>query len=1001
MAGKLSAKKLLAEYNSKCYRQFIVNDDLELILPQPSQVPWIGASRRRDTYRKTYSHQGNDHHIKFITKNESPYAFLWKTDAKKLVEAVRWGIIRPNSITGSVIATLGHYRVLTHERVVKGMVSNRQATKLQLLDLYQDRFTALQPLESMVNKELPLSAVQDILRVYSGELEKIKSNLSYYLPEIGDSSVNTTILQKIKSDIDQDIQKTHDYINLLEQPSYVESVLKARGPASIITYVKQQMINGLYELQGLNQDITYDNQQGFALTRGIFNDLIEDARKEIDDHQPDLQNIVTDKHHGIFSDHSSQPITYDFEVEQLNPAREREILMAISFIENWDSLHAEAGGGFSISNGRSSQPLSTIAATYWRTHLSWRALLHSMTSFVINFFKGMIIPTQPWDEEPWNDPDFHLVCTELKRHARPNEPLWQKPFRFFKRIIYIFIDIFKGVRDIGSRLVFKMPDQLINDWECTSELEELQDTLSNATLKINTMNSHHESLMNDLLRQCEFISDQNIGVATSHLAHIDYELTPGPQNDVLTVMARALNGVCSFFSHTIYAKDPLAGLIFTSAYGLGASAIFLPTQTAMFTGSDYVQKFSVFAYSLASSQWGAAVAGSSSQAQCAAIIWDSLMRGPNGRAFTAAHKFGQDPLTISAYFASAYTLGYFLVNGVSGHQIPWLSEHLRADLGALPETGYPIIGGKFAIVLYEGLLAEYKDQLPFQLLPGQAPSLQSAERVDNQRVINRLLLAIWLSKHANELPKLDSLQLVMLSRQIDDLFDRKESRSLHKLLYPERKLSIAFQLFSSPLAYIPRLLRLLASPGVAFLAFLCQKSKPFEPIKRAYTDLIERIKSDLSCLIIFASYMLNIPYMMVSSLLKITAYIGIMLISRIALLVSGSPSHRLHKAIAAVHRWSKNVSEYLFPATILENVACAHPVHTLRQVESSYAKLSRKINSQQVVATHLVSASQQSEQSSPVALVDSIISEQATPDSVMDSDHLVEISLPVLVPVVS
>ena len=131
----------------------MLNNDKKLTLPQLSSVPGIGVSKRKNVYKKNISHPDSTQHIAFITKNNEPHGFLWRTTPQQIKKAVRWGIINTQSITGKAISALGNYRTVAHKRIAKGMMSNSQAVKLKLLDIYQERFEALQTIESLVNKD--------------------------------------------------------------------------------------------------------------------------------------------------------------------------------------------------------------------------------------------------------------------------------------------------------------------------------------------------------------------------------------------------------------------------------------------------------------------------------------------------------------------------------------------------------------------------------------------------------------------------------------------------------------------------------------------------------------------------------------------------------------------------------------------------------------------------------------------------------------------------------
>lgn len=946
MSGTDSAKTLLAEYNQRHYRAFTLNSFEVLTLPEISVVPWVGASKRRDFFEKKISHPKSDHHVKFITKNREPEAFLWQTNAEQLKKAVRWGIVRTHSITAKVISALGEYRVVAHERVAKGMVSNSQAVKLKLLELFQDRFEALQEIESLVNKQNTITDYKEAIGRYIQNLDAIYKKLDSYFCEVTPAGLDKNTIVQIKGDIRADINRADAYLTSVKDND--KSLLthsNARGQDSIVEFVKQQMIHGLYELQGINQDISYSKQRYFALTRGDMNDVIENARKEIDDHQADARNAVRATHHGLYSANNDALLTYDFSADELTPAREREVLLAISFIEGWDKLQNTENAPPAVSNESGTEILDTIAATRWKNHRTVKALFKSVGYFILNIFKGVFVSTHPWEEESWNNGTFHLVAAELRAHARPNEPMWWKPVRFFMKIAYAMMDVFQGVRDFGTGLVFRMPADVFNDWESSQSLPPLVDTLTAASDEINRNKIIEQNHLKEILRRCGYSSLEETLPTKSKLASVEYALSAGEQNDVLTSIARGLNEFGSFFSHNIYAKDPMGGLLFTAAYAVGVGAIFMPNFTSSILGARYVELFSDFSYTMGSSQIAAAIAGGTTQAEIFAAGWDGLMHGPSGITMNTVYQFGEDPLSFGAYFAAAFGLGYMLANGIAGYQIPWLSEYLKADLGSVPETAYPFIGAKLAVLFYEALKTdppENQPQVEFSVTPGTQMDISHAVKA-MQYTIDRFVIAHWLSTNADILPKLQPRQLVAISRQVETYFSKEESESLRQLLYPETHSSIAFQLFAIPLAYVPAILRFGVSFLVSLVAFGSTAPYPWEPIRRAAAQLLDQAKKDTSRLLAFSNYMIYLPYTLISSLLKITAYIATMTIGRVAGLFEAKPAHSMHKGLALLHAFFRHIGEFLYPASLLKSVAVAHPTHTIIEVEESYVKLIQRI----------------------------------------------------------
>ncbi len=932
-------KKLLAELIEQRYKTFLLNSDRELIVPVLSSMPGVAISKRLDIYQKIDSHP-TPHHVKFITKNDEPNTFVWKTSTEKLQQAVRWGIVKPHSITGKVIASLGKYRTIAHERVLKGLISNSQVTKLKLLDLYQDRFTALQSLESLVNKHTSHEEYKAAFAKYRQELQAIEERITSYFSQIDVIGLDKQSFAQIAADIQADRKRADTYWQELQNASDLRPYNRSRGKHSILEFVKQQMVHGLYELQGINQDMTYSANRYFALTRGELNDVIEDARKEIEDHEADLRNAVTAKHHGIYSTDPNELFIYDFSREDMSLVRQNQVLTAISFIEGWDRLETPKDGVPYVSNGDKTELLEVYAATRWRTHRSLIAALKSMRSFAFNIVKGFFVSTTPWEEEDWQNKSFHLQATQLHAHVRPNKPFWKKPALFLRQLSYALIDVFDGVRDFGAKLVINMPEDLVNDWQATMHLPELDLLLKETAQICQQIQQEEKDTLEKALRWCDNGIIKEPSTATIHLADVEYELSAGEFNDILNSIVRGLNGFGSVFSHNIYAKDPLGGLAFTATYLLGIGMIYLPAYSASIFGSNLVNSFNTISYAMASSPLGAAVAGGSTLAEASIVAWDGLLHGPSGIALNALYQVGEDPITIAAYGAAAYAVGYLLVNGIAGHKIPVLSDMLAEDLGTDPSTGYPIIGAKVALMGYEALLTHPELE---HKLPDLQQLLQEIDYGEHEKQLKQFKLIIWLAGHAKMLPKLDAQHRFALIRQIELLFNKAESESLKKLFYPEKYSSIAFQLVAIPLSYIPALLRMIIAPALSLVAWAKGNPYPQAPVMRAAEFLIDKAKKDLSRLIVVTTNLTYLVYTLVATPVKMTAYLSVMAVGRIAGLFNAKPAHITHRFFASAHNFFRTLGEFFYPVRAMKEVASAHPTDTMFKVNNSYATLLTQI----------------------------------------------------------
>ncbi|STX49640.1 Uncharacterised protein [Legionella hackeliae] len=509
--------------------------------------------------------------------------------------------------------------------------------------------------------------------------------------------------------------------------------------------------------------------------------------------------------------------------------------------------------------------------------------------------------------------------------------------------MHALVDCFKGIRNLGTEL-FHIPNDIFNDWNSSKSLKDVDAVIKDAEDKIASIIKEEERRLKQLLK--DFPEPDSESKVVSELAKTDYHLTAGEQNDILTAMVRGLDGFATVFTHNIYGQDPVAGLIFTTAYAAGAAAIVCPSLASSLFGASYVNWFSNFSYSMGAGKFAAVLAGGSTQAQVFASGWDTVVHGPDSLGANVAVQVAEDPLTYASYFALAYTLGYVLVNGIHGHRIPGLSDILREDLGSTPEASYPFIGGKFAIGSYE--LFHHNPTENFHPVKinfngtehGNSKNLGESQ----QKTIKRLQMATWLSLHAETLPKLEADLLFMLGRHIDQLFTVEEASSLKKILYPEQEPSIAFQLFSIPLTYIPAVLRFAFAFFLSPLAWVLGNPSPLEPIKNAGRDLYSKITTDLNRILVAGSQFLHVCFKVISSPIKALIFTINMIVDRIAVLMDVPLAHSMHRTFAKTHTFFNDLGEWLYPVRATKSVIFANPAHTIKELEHSYISMLEELN---------------------------------------------------------
>ena len=959
-----SDKKLLQAFNLKRWAEFIQDSNEDMLLPEVSIMPGRSASSRIDTYKKKII--GNKHgcHVKVITKNDAPEAYAWQTTPEKLATAVRWGIIHTESITSRVIGTLGHYRVAAHELIEKGMISNTHATKMALIDLYQDRFEKLQQLESLVNQKNSKDKIIESLNDYMRDLGKISASLDDRFTHTELATLSPTALDKIKSDLTADIARADAFQQLVESGTSLRSINRAKGYFSILEFVKNQMTYNLYELQGINQDISFSTNRRFALTRGRLNDSIEDARKEINDHQTDLRNLVGKKHHGQFGQQGSH-VVYDFSTSHLTPDQERKAMMAVSFIEGWDKVclpSEEQPHPQLADKGDNRIELKVIAATRWNVTRNIQALGRKVGLMLLNMVKSFVISTKPWKEDEIqrteNERAFHSTSRELKDHSKLNKPLWLTPFTIIKRLASGFKDIFHGITNTGKELLVRMPVELVSDWESSKSLPDFNTVRDEAEQHISRIHADEHDRLEEILENTIQKYNKNNKATLERdwldrdkpsndvtIAHQDYPLRPGQANDILNSLVRGLTEFSDYFTHQLFAKNPVAGCLFLTTYGIAGAAIMAPSYVS-FLGPKLIALQGKIGFSMGSTKLTAAVSAASIESQLMYMASDGVMHGPSGLIGDIGYEFIKNPLRLASLIAIAYGTGYLLSEGIAGYRIPGKIGDVLHDEVNGSTMNYVILGAKFLI----GTHALFNKQEPYRFVKSEFS--RTGDELTNinielddkqQQLLQRFVFAKWLADNYQKLPKLPLALRCQLERHIDAQFSGHDAKSLRKLIRHEKNRSIAFQLLAIPLSYIPAVLRVVASVFVCIVALAYGHKHPLQPIKNATEALARKTSKDLSRLLVFGTELTRVLVSIATSIVKMFAFVITMAVARVSALFNLQPSHATHRFFAHAHVALRKLREVFYPVKAIKHNIVANPKSTVNRFESSYDGLCKKL----------------------------------------------------------
>lgn len=733
--------ELLRKYNKKLMIAFKLGQDQESkeqALFLPSLVPMV---MKQAIYKKV-THvispaepaQGKrPATIDIITKDGQFDSFSWHPSSpQKITAAVRWGIYKPHTVTGRVIAALGEYRVIQAERIAAGFISNRYVEKNILLDLYQDRCAALQKLESLVNQNLTKAEFFAVMKEYEQQLEKFKSELIIRFQHSHFAALDPDAMEMLMTSLDQDLQRTR----LLYHANKHSLNSAATGMNSLLTFVKTQMIYHLREMQNLNQNISYSWEENFAATRGDLNSCIEDAALVIENYTADPHHNLAAEHHGIFE----KEVVYDSSQQGLSPEEEQRALLAISFIEGVNTLDLtdpqrptlkaaisknglmwEAKSLLKIKSmtkwGAAGSPLTVLKKMgIWGVNVVIRLAVGALDIVTLGLFKS--ISKLATTEFHVGNPDAPKLNAIEKIRAAAYRPLVSLGMRL-RHFLYnlfqnIVMDPLKGLRDIKHEMTVDLASKIIDDLQEGQE-KNIPDPLAVVAAEImeiaqlkKTQTAQLVDEYNKILKAGKNPAlnlpspdelNAKLHALTEKFAMPDYIPTAGDWNDILNAAVHGGDKFLELFMHHIYAKHPFGGLLFSLFFAAGGFAVLTP-QLVAFLGSTHIAILQKIAAGMAEGKLGGAIAVGSTYAEIAAPIWELLLHGPKSWVAQGLSRFEQDPAKGSVFIAAAIGFGGLMAYGI---YIPGITHALQNDMGTFPPAALFFAGAKLGLLLVEML----------------------------------------------------------------------------------------------------------------------------------------------------------------------------------------------------------------------------------------------------------------------------------------------------------
>jgi|GEM_PF-6415243 len=863
-----SERDLLAKDNRIKLRNFklsAVGQPLEI---RPlSILPWVTAQKTPVIYeKKNFKLPISNHSIDIIKKNNKFHSFVWHTSPDNVRLAVRYGFVKCQSITGQVISALGEYHLIVQSRLKRKIISNRYSDKIALLENYQKRFEALQPLEMLVNRTDYTEA----------EFKKI---FQEYYDQLTD---------------EQD-RKQAD--NFLRDFNFSEA-MRATGINSILTFVKKVMLTDLNRMQNQNQDLTYSRQRRFAATRGDLGSYITNAVKAIRDYNAPPHDAIYPEHHGDYRQHSDEiAFDSDFHCDSLSQAQ--RALLAVTFVEGLNDVELL----------RKLPEVQEVSAPKWQMNgginIAFKKAAAWLANLSIKFAAGFIEVPLTVVVEPLLFGRGHaffvgmrkLATYEIKIDAKTpfkGQDILQeaeiiteslgKRIRHFALVAFknTFQDLVYGTRDIYKKFTIHLFDDIYDDYNAGKPTQvDLSKTIEACKAEFKIIDQHKQGIWRNYAKGESLTKEIHGKFATP-----SFLPSAGEFNDALNAGADGLDTFMEFFLHNIHRKHPFAGLLFTVVYVAGGLAVLAPQYVA-FLGAQYLAYSQAMGYSMSKGAFTAAVSSGVTQAQLAASTYEMVIHGHKSWWAKAAVELEKDPFTSLIYTSTAVGLGYLFVYQFN---ISWLKD----DMGTFPPTSLGFIAFKFGVLVHE-LLAEhghvhledhealkelrayltelyrtkFKDATDETVASEVEKALQQLLQADNltklhsqvetlklnnektfnyfsglseeelNKIIQRNQGIQFLMNNKENLKYLSAQAKHQLVQQFKPFFSTEEIRALKQELYPEEPASILRTTLSIIIAYPAFLIRMGAALGSSLWHFNSY------PLQDAGTDFGYKILKDL------------------------------------------------------------------------------------------------------------------------------------------------------------
>jgi hypothetical protein len=714
----------------------------------------------------------------------------WKTNNHGAKEALRHGLLPTETVTGKAISALGEYRIKCLQRkYYRGIKSNRDTEKLQILNYAQDAIEALQPLELLINSDVDTEKINKAIEEVTGKLTK---------PEESEES---------EDKINDFIQEQKEYLNKLKDKITADDIQNI---------IKNQTAAIIQNAKSLNQYLTYE-ESDFAITRGYFHSCCENALKAVRDHQPDLNNRILPAHQGIYQYHKENR-----EQDEHENNNERKIFIDLSRLNNdLEKVENALMAICKIEKKDNEITLEKAKTVTWYSTLDWFERSANIGKSLLNFIGGLTInlnPKKPY--YPNKETEFSKkiqgirIRTEslpikLKNYSR--DFLKSTLFDLLKLIALCYYNAFNLLNNIRNDtknhplINYFLPAKKENDSNQILEgmksierepsyLNQLEEKITDFFKKLTNCNQpNSKSQENNQSQDEEMI-----------FAKPSYHLTSfnDQAKDLFSFTIKMANNVIGGVTHNVYGENSFLGLIFTLTAAFGGLSVAAPQVIQHLLASKTIAEAATAPFIATGKTVGGEqlstqiISAALVPAKLSSAIIDTFSDGTDSFIGTFANQLGNNPRNTALFILVAVSIGWMIPTLQTKMPITDTIQQKFPNLG-----GYGATNGLMALIrtgMEHPVDSKYIKELICSVIKDEEKSCQIYDKIKDfspgqankdENIIMSAAIFDILSKQ-QEINKTSYINRIRLYNKIRQFNDNRLTQWSYEILLRPKNLGL-------------------------------------------------------------------------------------------------------------------------------------------------------------------------------------------------------------------